>query len=681
MIARLLGLVLVGLLWATAAEAQLWLGYLDASRGTDWTTAGVSGGIPSSTWTRCTTGTGTAVLASTSTAAQINTAIAGCDANHYVELGAGTFTLTTAISWGNTSSGKSSVALRGQGPDQTKLVFTGSGNDCSVNGSQVVSFCGTVSDDFNVGNGPRTWTSGFAKGTTVITLSGSPLPSAGQIIKLDQLDDTADPGTTEVLVSGDNVGFSSEGLSGGRGSGGTQRTQIEIKLVTNVSGNDLTIDPPLRASNWRSGQTPEVFWSTTSIKNVGIEDLSLDYTAASVGGAAITFYNAYNGWVRNVRSVNTGSATTARAHILTDFAARITVRDSYFYGSRALSTDLSTRYGVEAYLSSDVLAENNIFQHVPGPLIPATVIGSVWGYNYMTDQTFMSAQFNHIHPAEPHDGGIQLNLFEGNQGSGVYQDDIHGTQNLNTYFRNQWTGRDSSDRTNLTVPFVFASYNRFMNVIGNVLGEAGYHTNYAAYGPDTTSCNLSIFNLPHQAICSAVAPDATVKTSLYRWGNYDVVTGTVRWCGQSGNTGFATTCGSTSEVPTSLTKYSQAVPASETLPNSFYLSARPRLWWKVGSTTPKWPIAGPDVTGGNVTSGTGGESSLDGHADKNPARLCYESLSDDPTYPAGTVKTFNATTCYQDAGPITTPLALFIATVLLLIDLANLGGVHAKARR
>src|SRR5213082_985716 len=47
-----------------------------------------------------------------------------------------------------------------------------------------------------------------------------------------------------------------------------------------------------------------------------------------------------------------------------------------------------------------------------------------------------------------------------------------------------------------------------------------------------------------------------------------------------------------------------------------------------------------DVTGGNVTSGTGGGATLDGHAHKNPPRLCYESLSDDPACAAGTVKTF-----------------------------------------
>src|SRR6266513_309068 len=59
-----------------------------------------------------------------------------------------------------------------------------------------------------------------------------------------------------------------------------------------------------------------------------------------------------------------------------------------------------------------------------------------------------------------------------------------------------------------------------------------------------------------------------------------------------------------------------------------------------GGMSARPPPGGPDVTGGNVTSGTGGGATLGGHAHKNPPRLCYESLSDDPACAAGTVKTF-----------------------------------------
>src|SRR5438094_390638 len=104
-------LLSVLLLWTSPAHAQLWSGILAPTRAVSWqNSAGVAGGIPSATWTRCTTGTGTSILPSTSTAAQINTAIAGCDANHYVELGPGTFTISATI-----QITKPNVVLRGSG--------------------------------------------------------------------------------------------------------------------------------------------------------------------------------------------------------------------------------------------------------------------------------------------------------------------------------------------------------------------------------------------------------------------------------------------------------------------------------------------------------------------------------------------------------------------------------------
>src|SRR5437588_2481144 len=59
-------------------------------------------------------------------------------------------------------------------------------------------------------------------------------------------------------------------------------------------------------------------------------------------------------------------------------------------------------------------------------------------------------------------------------------------------------------------------------------------------------------------------------------------------------------------------------------PPSLYLSGKP-AWF--GSR--QWPAVGRDVASGDVTSGSGGESTLDGHAHKIPARDCYEGASPD----------------------------------------------------
>src|SRR5439155_9779614 len=66
-------------------------------------------------------------------------------------------------------------------------------------------------------------------------------------------------------------------------------------------------------------------------------------------------------------------------------------------------------------------------------------------------------------------------------------------------------------------------------------------------------------------------------------------------------------------------------------------------WWGTPWGIPRWPVAGPDVTGGNVPN-TGGL------ADKIPARLCYENSVADTAYAVDASGlrpiVFNAATCY-----------------------------------
>src|SRR5438309_8818701 len=96
----------------TYSHAQLWSGIIDQSRATDWSQAGIPGGIPNRT-TIC------ATLNPGATAAQINSAIAACPSGQVVFLNAGTYNLT-----GIDFAQHSNVTLRGAGPDQTILKFT-----------------------------------------------------------------------------------------------------------------------------------------------------------------------------------------------------------------------------------------------------------------------------------------------------------------------------------------------------------------------------------------------------------------------------------------------------------------------------------------------------------------------------------------------------------------------------
>src|SRR5947199_6211709 len=138
--------------------AQLWSGILDTSRAIDWNQAGVIGGIPNRTSICSTFNPG-------ATAAQINSAIAACPSGQVVFLNAGTYNLTSGLIFNN----KDNVTLRGAGPNQTILNFTG--NTGCGGPEAAICFFGNSGYE-GAGNHTSTnWTAGYAKGTTQITLA------------------------------------------------------------------------------------------------------------------------------------------------------------------------------------------------------------------------------------------------------------------------------------------------------------------------------------------------------------------------------------------------------------------------------------------------------------------------------------------------------------------------------
>src|SRR5262245_20999487 len=112
-------LILLLTLLATPVQAQLWSSVLTQSRAADWTVAGVTGGIQNRN-TICPFYSGSpAPLPTSSTVAQINAALAACDndgssGGYVIPLAAGTFTLTSAVTFDpNGTNVVSYVTLRG----------------------------------------------------------------------------------------------------------------------------------------------------------------------------------------------------------------------------------------------------------------------------------------------------------------------------------------------------------------------------------------------------------------------------------------------------------------------------------------------------------------------------------------------------------------------------------------
>jgi hypothetical protein len=219
-----------------------------------------------------------------------------------------------------------------------------------------------------------------------------------------------------------------------------------------------------------------------------------------------------------------------------------------------------------------------------------------------------------------HEVGLSYLLHEGNDGLGVLHDDIHGTTNLNTVFRNHLYGDiwNNPPKNSNTSVVNLAAYARFFNVVGNVLGRTGYYTTYET---NLNEAPRSIYALGWP---NGAPNDPQTKATLLRWGNYDTVTQTNRFLA--------------SEVPSNLAQFANPIPSSQALPPSFYLFSKPAFFGSI-----PWPPIGPDVTGGSETAG---------HAYKIPARVCYESTSK-----TNGILNFNASGCYGGGQPSLTPPA------------------------
>jgi hypothetical protein len=660
------------LLFAAPLFAQTPDGVIAAARSTTWSSAGVIGGIPSGTWTQC----GTTISAG-ATLATVNAAIAACAVNHFVLMAAGSYSFAGTIEM------KSGVELRGAGADQTIIAFTAGTGGCGAWGGYGVHVCFSDATGLYYGStqvapggtNSASWTGGYSQNATSLTLAnvGSSGIVNGQWIYLDQNNDTTITSTGLIVCDTTSPACSLEGGSPGRcsvGAGGSgcvsggniDRNQVQIvqvtagcaSICTGAGPFTVTISQGLRGINWRSGQSPGAWWSTAGtgiMQNAGIANLSLDYSADSSSAFGIVFTNAVNCWVNGIRSIK-----SSRNHVWFQAAAHITKQNSYFYSTQNAAEQ---SYGSESFISSDNLVVNNIYQQVTTPAMIGNAIGSAFLYNFaLDDLTSIPTSFYFECIYSNHDAGVQYNLIEGNVCGGTEGDVFHGTSGLNTFLRNYFVGWESTKTTNTTSLQEY-SYNRFVNVVGNVFGcnnsnaslypgncGGNYTSTYqTSLGPGTaaTVYDLGAGNTEGSV---TVAPDSYVAASMLRWGNYDVVTAAVRFC-----TNSTSPC-TGSEVPSTLSDgYANPVPSSHTISSSYYYSSKPS-WWP--STKP-WPPIGPDVTGGNIPG-------VGGFAYTNPAADCALNVMHMPIDGSGSVLTFNANTCYGSPTPTPNPVTIIGAT-------------------
>lgn len=557
------------------------------------TTQGVEGGIPAQTQTIFQT------LASSSTAAQINTAIQNCPAGQVVKLGSGTFSLSATIVM------KTGVVLRGSGMGTT--ILDPSHNNTIIeliNGSDVAGSGTNIS-------------AGRTKGSTSVTVASNSGLSVGQLVRIEQPIDTADMWVAQSTNTGDDT---------------ISRSVAQNCIITAISGTTITFKPPLNHAT--SSGTASLRPFDGKITDVGLEDFSIDGTGQTTVWGVMTV-GAVNCWFSNIKTTKINNFHFYNLGALFCEWRKCWIDDSPDYepnhGGIVLGNvggDGSTPGGgaMAGYTATNCAVYDCIFDKVlPGVEVNGGSSGCVIAYNYFRDARYGPP------PGGSQAGGLNINhggtncmnLYEGNFVNQIQSDAYFGGSYCDTIFRNWSTGWTET----------YADYNMKCidlnkwtinaNVIGNVLG-------YSTIVPDYLSVNFNgsgyddstiyRFGFPNggngdytgtrPASTDRVnALDLNVEARAGIHGNWEKFTQTQTWAADD----------------TNVTDHTD-----HTIPDSLYLSGKPS--WFFGLT---WPPVNPanGLTGLSV--------------DKIPAGYRYLNSNADP--PAGgssslTVTSFSCTT-------------------------------------
>ena len=576
----------------TQAIASRGAALIPADRTTVWS-PGIPGGIPSRTTACATVSASTYGDGASDASAGIQSALNACPAGQVVELSAGTFLIND--SYLLMSRG---VTLRGAGPGVTTLKRT--------NGAKPGDYNPAVRDPIvivgpNRWNGPNDGTSqdltvDGVKGSNSVTVANGNGFAAGQFVRLDEdnyktgswmsLPNRNGQPTSVTIWATDRAVWQRHNPSASEDDGFPEsasyfmrfgRPISEIKEVASVSGNVVTFTTPLHIG-YRVSHAAQLTRYSSHVRNAGVEDLTM------TGGADgnVRFESAAYSWVKNVE--NTAWLGEGVA-IQNSF--RVEVRDSHIHDA-VWPNPGGGGYAISlAHGSSEVLIENNIVMEANKVMVArASGAGSVVGYNYMDngligyDLSWVEVGINGSHMV-----GSHHMLFEGNYSFNYDSDNTHGNAIYHTVFRNHLSGyrRDYAGMGNARAAgLMYGSW--WHSFVGNVMGTEG-RTSGWVYDDSSTpggSANViqklgrikrlgvlgklgfsgeggHVWKLGYNPIHWEQAPDPKVLSTVLREGNYDYVTGQVRWD-----------------------------TAAQTIPDSLYLTAKPPFFGSL-----PWPWVDP----------------------------------------------------------------------------------------
>lgn len=510
--------------------------------------AGVRGGIPNRTTIFC--NVKVSIPGSTNRAYGDNLhddtdaiydAINNCPSNQVVFLPQGTYKITRRLSFGT----KSGVTIRGEGQGKTTIsaALTNSANSIFLFGA---------SEWVLPADRTKNITGGLTKGSTSLTLSDTVGLSMGNLLLVDQLNDT---NLVRSRGSGGTVVFADRPHDG-------TRVQQQMVKITAISGNQVTITPPL-CWTMTPALLPQASRMLYTLRRTGFEDLTIE-NVTGMGGNFFYFDTAEDCWIKNVES-----KMVHATHIFLYQSLNCEIRDNYIHDAHRYTVNAG--YGIEIRKSTGVLVENNILYHLYSSLmINSGSVGCVIGYNYIYKTQNYQADYMIYAISASHGAHPMMNLYEGNVGNRFQSDFYWGSSSHQTVFRNHWTGNDvgiTQNRSAISID----GHSLSNNVVGNVLGSPEVsnwifeQTTNAYSHSDNVVYRLGFPNMGNNSY-SPLDPQPfypAVKSTMVRHGNFDFSRNTTEW--------------------------SPSI-SDRTIPTSLYLSSKP-AWW--GNN--RWPAIGPDL--------------------------------------------------------------------------------------
>jgi len=555
------------------------------SRTTDWSKAGVPGGIPRDR-TKLIDVTKPPYSAdktgATDAQPAIARAIAGAANGEVVYLPAGTYRVNKGI-----RTGGKRITIRGAGPTRTIL--------------QAHNRVYSVVDLGLAGGADYLWkrpnlaiTGSPSRGAAVLTvgdtkaLDAYPKGGVGQIgrvgLKNDPSLPVVAPGHWEYLRH--------------------QTCRLVARTKTTV-----TVSPPLMF-DLPASLAPKLAVAARHAEFAGIEDLTIDATHCSAPHPAVGMGQCYGCWMKNVHVLN-----VPNYHVGVSDSVQCEIRHCRLARRKGAG---SNGAGVLFGASTRCLVADNIITHqFPHIEVNSGSTGNVFAYNYCYDSSIQGVIGVSI--CSNHGGHNSFNLYEGNVAAKFQSDGYHGSASHDTAFRNWFHGTcDKTDKFGICV--YLNRFTRHYAIVGNVLGRKGYTYRYDnadnGFGyEDRYIYALGLPNIGNGGFSGYAQPS---KGTYWKDWKKMLASAPGKGPGPGGFQELDRDVKATTLRKGNYNYHHRAVPPSEslagaTLPKSLYLAKKPSWFGDL-----PWPAFGPDT---------------DFEKNKIPAQVRYEKTTPraDPT--------------------------------------------------